>query len=169
MQLPVKVKECVIVHPGSMRVYCPSHLLFVCPLFCFNCLLFRVLRIPNFTNSYTGICELSRYRYQCHVSHVIDIHLNSGSGVVKCMQLSVLQNLEQASSAAFTEKCCQISLFTCLAISRSRKMSTLDSLDNAIHFYSSLDTNPLYFLTALVSAPIPIPVSVSVEAYFYLT
>ena len=50
----------------------------------------------------------------------------------------------------------------------SRKTSTLDSLDNAIHFYSSFDTNPLYFLTAQVLAPIPIPIPVSVEPYFYL-
>ena len=149
-----------IVHP----IYC----LFVL-LFFFTCLLFRVPWIPNFTdtpNSDTEICVLGWYHYQYHVSHVIDIHLNSGSGVVKCIQLSVLQNLEQASSAAFTEKCCQISLFTCLAISCSRKTSMLALTCNS--FYSSFDTNPLYFLTAQVSAPIPIPIPVSVEPYFYL-
>jgi len=37
-------------------------------------------------------------------------------------------------SAAFTEKCCQISLFARLAIDCSRKMSTLDSLDMTIQF-----------------------------------
>jgi len=58
-----------------------------------NLVLFiRVPPIPNFidtTDSDTGICVLDRYRY--HVHHVLDIHLNSGSGVVKCIWLSALQ------------------------------------------------------------------------------
>jgi len=57
---------------------------------------FRVPLIPTFTDtpdSDTGICVLGQYQYWYHVYHVIDIHLNSGSGVVKCIQLSTLQYL----------------------------------------------------------------------------
>ena len=40
------------------------------------------------------------------------------------------------------------------------KENKLDSLDMTIQFYSSFDTDPRYFLTALVLVLIPIPVSV---------
>jgi len=75
------------------------------------------------------------------VHHVIDIHLNSGSGVVKCIQLSALQNLEQASSVAFTEKCCQISLWPSVAWGKRARWTHLIM---QFIFYSSFDTNPLY-------------------------
>lgn len=70
-------------------------------------------------------------------------------------------------SAAFTEKCCQISLFARLAIDCSRKTSMLDSLDMTIQFNFTIVLIPILdtsLLHALVPVPIPIPIPVvSVE------
>ena len=76
--------------------------------------------------------------------HVIDIHLNSGSGVVKCIQLSTLQNLEQALSAAFTEKCCQISLFTRLARGKRARWTHL-----IMQFISIVVLIPILYTSSL--------------------
>ena len=81
-----------------------------------HCTTGRVPPIPNFTdtpNSNTGICVLGRHQYRYHVHHVTDIHLNSGSGVIKCIQLSTLQHLGNCQRLLTTYTCSYSSVLAC--------------------------------------------------------